>query len=70
MIWPTREIREKGMKAVMDDPYRQSCATDVLFDGKRMFFWWFSNDCGRMKILIRRIGLPQKKCHLNFGGIF
>jgi uncharacterized protein YbaA (DUF1428 family) len=41
VIWPTREIRDKGMKMVMDDPYMQAGATDVPFDGKRMIFGGF-----------------------------
>ncbi|MEO8243551.1 MAG: DUF1428 domain-containing protein [bacterium] len=38
--WPSREIRDAGWKAVMDDP-RMKTMPEPLFDGKRMIFGGF-----------------------------
>lgn len=38
MTWPSREIRDAGMKASMDDP---RCPKDMPFDGKHVIFGGF-----------------------------
>lgn len=38
IAWPSREVRDAGMKAIMEDP---SLHQDVPFDGKRMIFGGF-----------------------------
>ena len=38
--WPSKEARNAGMKAAMEDP-RMSGAPDMPFDGKRMIFGGF-----------------------------
>ena len=39
IVWPSREVRDAGMAAVMSDPRLQS--VDMPFDGKRMIFGGF-----------------------------
>ena len=39
IAWPSREARDAGMKAVMDDARMQSM--DMPFDGKRMIYGGF-----------------------------
>ena len=39
--WPTKSIRDEGMKKVMADPSMQS-GPQGLFDGKRMIFGGFA----------------------------
>ncbi len=36
--WPSREVRDAGMKAFMDDPL---CSKDMPFDGKRVIYGGF-----------------------------
>ena len=38
IVWPSREARDAGMKAVMDDPRSPK---DMPFDGKRVIFGGF-----------------------------
>ena len=38
IIWPSRDVRDKGMKALMSDPRMQPDANPMPFDGKRMIF--------------------------------
>lgn len=38
IVWPSREARDAGMKAVMDDP---RCPKEIPFDGKRLIFGGF-----------------------------
>ena len=40
IVWPSKETRDKGMKAVMEDP-RMKPPADMPFDGKRMIFGGF-----------------------------
>jgi uncharacterized protein YbaA (DUF1428 family) len=41
IIWPSRKVRDEGMKKVMSDP-RLSCETNPMpFDGKRMIYGGF-----------------------------
>jgi len=39
LVWPSREVRNEGMKKMMEDPRMQ--AMDMPFDGKRMIFGGF-----------------------------
>jgi uncharacterized protein YbaA (DUF1428 family) len=39
--WPSREIRDAGMKALMSDPRMQPDKNPMPFDGKRMIFGGF-----------------------------
>lgn len=41
ITWPSREVRDVGMKKVMEDPRLQAGATSMPFDGKRMIFGGF-----------------------------
>jgi len=41
IIWPSRDVRDKGMKALMADPRMQPDANPMPFDGKRMIFGGF-----------------------------
>ena len=41
ITWPSKEVRDSGMKKVMEDP-RLKCDPDSMpFDGKRMIFGGF-----------------------------
>lgn len=40
ITWPSKEVRDDGMKKVMDDP-RMAAFGDMPFDGKRMIFGGF-----------------------------
>jgi uncharacterized protein YbaA (DUF1428 family) len=39
IAWPSREVRDAGMKKAMDDPRMKN--TDMPFDGKRMIYGGF-----------------------------
>ena len=39
--WPSKEVRDEGMKKVMSDPRMQPGAMETPFDGKRMIFGGF-----------------------------
>jgi uncharacterized protein YbaA (DUF1428 family) len=41
IIWPSREVRDKAMKAVMADPRLEPDTNPMPFDGKRMIFGGF-----------------------------
>jgi uncharacterized protein YbaA (DUF1428 family) len=41
IVWPSREVRDKGMKALMSDPRMQPGSNPMPFDGKRMIFGGF-----------------------------
>jgi len=41
IIWPSREVRDKGMKALMADPRMQPDTNPMPFDGKRLIFGGF-----------------------------
>jgi uncharacterized protein YbaA (DUF1428 family) len=41
IVWPSREARDTGMKAVMADPRLQPDTNPMPFDGKRMIFGGF-----------------------------
>ena len=41
IIWPSREVRDTGMKALMADPRMQPDKNPMPFDGKRMIFGGF-----------------------------
>ena len=45
VVWPSRQVRDEGMKAVMADPRMQPDTNTMPFDGKRLIF-------GGFKILI------------------
>ena len=38
VVWPSREARDAGMKAIMDDP---RCPKEMPFDGKRLIYGGF-----------------------------
>ena len=40
ITWPSREVRDAGMKKVMEDP-RMQAEGEMPFDGKRMIFGGF-----------------------------
>lgn len=39
--WPSREVRDAGMKKAMEDPRMEFDPNDMPFDGKRMIFAGF-----------------------------
>jgi uncharacterized protein YbaA (DUF1428 family) len=41
IVWPSREVRDTGMKAFMEDPRMASAHDSMPFDGKRMIFGGF-----------------------------
>ena len=41
IVWPSREARDRGMKAAMADPRLQPDAQPMPFDGQRMIFGGF-----------------------------
>ena len=41
ILWPSREVRNSAMKAVMADPRMQPGANPMPFDGKRVIFGGF-----------------------------
>ena len=41
IVWPSREVRDEGMKKVMADPRLQPDKYPMPFDGKRMIFGGF-----------------------------
>ena len=41
IVWPSRELRDEGMKKVMADPRLQPDKNPMPFDGKRMIFGGF-----------------------------
>jgi uncharacterized protein YbaA (DUF1428 family) len=42
IIWPSKEVRDEGMKKFMADPRLPGPGSDMPFDGKRMIFGGFS----------------------------
>ena len=41
ILWPSRRVRDEGMKKVMADPRLQPDANPMPFDGKRMIYGGF-----------------------------
>jgi uncharacterized protein YbaA (DUF1428 family) len=41
IIWPSRKVRDQGMKMVMADPRLQPDTNPMPFDGKRMIYGGF-----------------------------
>lgn len=41
IVWPSRDVRDEGMKKVMADPRLQPEKNPMPFDGKRMIFGGF-----------------------------
>ncbi len=41
IVWPSRAVRDDGMKKVMDDPRVQPDANPMPFDGKRLIYGGF-----------------------------
>ena len=41
IIWPSRQMRDEGMRKVMTDPRMQPETNPMPFDGKRMIFGGF-----------------------------
>lgn len=41
IVWPSREVRDAGMKKVMEDPRIQPDVNPMPFDGKRLIFGGF-----------------------------
>ena len=41
ILWPSREVRNEGMKKVMDDPRLRPENNPMPFDGKRMIYGGF-----------------------------
>lgn len=41
VVWPSRQVRDKGMKAVMADPRLQPDVNPMPFDGKRLIYGGF-----------------------------
>lgn len=42
IIWPSREVRDEGMRKFMEDPRMKDCMSDMPFDGQRMIFGGFT----------------------------
>jgi uncharacterized protein YbaA (DUF1428 family) len=41
VTWPSREVRDAGMKKVMEDPRLRPDTNPMPFDGKRMIYGGF-----------------------------
>jgi uncharacterized protein YbaA (DUF1428 family) len=41
IVWPSREVRDKGMEKLVADPRMQPDEADIPFDGKRMILGGF-----------------------------
>ena len=41
ITWPSRQVRDEGMKKVMDDPRLQPDRNPMPFDGKRLIYGGF-----------------------------
>jgi uncharacterized protein YbaA (DUF1428 family) len=41
ITWPSKAVRDEGMKKAMEDPRMQDAMKDMPFDGKRMIFGGF-----------------------------
>lgn len=41
ILWPSRHVRDEGMKKVMADPRMQPATNPMPFDGKRMIYGGF-----------------------------
>jgi uncharacterized protein YbaA (DUF1428 family) len=41
IAWPSRKVRDSGMKKAMDDPRMKDAGNHMPFDGKRMIFGGF-----------------------------
>lgn len=41
IVWPSKEVREKGWKAMMDDPRMHPDQNPMPFDGKRLIYGGF-----------------------------
>lgn len=41
IVWPSKEVRDEGMKKAMDDPRMQMDPSKFPFDGKRMIYGGF-----------------------------
>lgn len=42
IVWPSKDVRDEGMKKVMQDPELSAMGAEMPFDGKRMIFGGFS----------------------------
>ena len=42
IVWPSRQVRDEGMKKMMADPRFQPDVNPMPFDGKRMIFGGFN----------------------------
>jgi uncharacterized protein YbaA (DUF1428 family) len=41
IVWPSRQVRDEGMKKVMEDPRMNMDPASMPFDGQRMIFGGF-----------------------------
>jgi uncharacterized protein YbaA (DUF1428 family) len=41
ILWPSRQVRDTGMKAAMEDPRLKAGMESMPFDGKRMIYGGF-----------------------------
>jgi uncharacterized protein YbaA (DUF1428 family) len=41
IVWPSRQVRDEGMKKVMDDPRMKMDPATMPFDGQRMIYGGF-----------------------------
>lgn len=42
ILWPSKEVRDKGMQKVMEDPRMQPDVNPMPFDGKRLIYGGFT----------------------------
>ena len=42
IVWPSKDVRDKGWQQIMADPEMQPGAQPMPFDGKRMFWGGFN----------------------------
>ena len=41
IVWPSREVRDEGMEAIMNDPRMSAEENPMPFDGKRLIYGGF-----------------------------
>ena len=50
ITWPSKSVRDEGMKRAMEDPRMREGMNDMPFDGKRMIFGGFTPIVGLVTI--------------------
>ena len=60
MTWPSKEVRDAGLAAAMQDPRMKPYENQTRFDGKRMIF-------GGFRVLVNAVDCSQRPGCLRCG---